>query len=70
MRGISENSPTRAMAEELDVEAMLEAPYRKGVRIHYSEALWYFILYSCVRVPDLFFSYNLIVLMQYGAFVF
>ncbi|KAL2715471.1 RNA-binding protein 39 isoform X4 [Vespula squamosa] len=25
-----ENSPTRAMAEELDVEAMLEAPYRKG----------------------------------------
>lgn len=70
MRGISENSPTRAMAEELDVEAMLEAPYRKGVRINYSEALWSFILYSCVRVPDLFFSYNLIVLMQYGAFVF
>ncbi|XP_076172195.1 RNA-binding protein 39-like protein Caper isoform X1 [Ptiloglossa arizonensis] len=30
MRGISESSPTRAMAEDLDVEAMLEAPYKKG----------------------------------------
>lgn len=31
MRGVSESSPTRAMAEDLDVEAMLEAPYKKGV---------------------------------------
>ncbi|XP_015122492.1 RNA-binding protein 39 isoform X1 [Diachasma alloeum] len=30
MRGISETSPSRTMAEDLDVEAMLEAPYRKG----------------------------------------
>ncbi|XP_012224618.1 RNA-binding protein 39 isoform X2 [Linepithema humile] len=30
MRGVSESSPTRAMAEDLDVEAMLEAPYKKG----------------------------------------
>ncbi|EFN77275.1 hypothetical protein EAI_12968 [Harpegnathos saltator] len=30
MRGVSESSPTCAMAEDLDVEAMLEAPYKKG----------------------------------------
>lgn len=35
MRGISESSPTRAMAEDLDVEAMLEAPYKKGVRLNF-----------------------------------
>lgn len=33
MRGVSESSPTRAMAEDLDVEAMLEAPYKKGVSL-------------------------------------
>ncbi|XP_046412568.1 RNA-binding protein 39 isoform X1 [Neodiprion virginianus] len=30
MRGISESSPNRTMAEDFDVEALLEAPYKKG----------------------------------------
>lgn len=45
MRGISESSPTRAMAEDLDVEAMLEAPYKKGVRLNF-----FFSLFLCVSV--------------------
>ena len=45
MRGISESSPTRAMAEDLDVEAMLEAPYKKGVRLNF-----FFSLILCVSV--------------------
>jgi len=42
MRGVSESSPTRVMAEDLDVEAMLEAPYKKGVSLVFLLTLYRF----------------------------
>lgn len=52
MRGVSESSPTRAMAEDLDVEAMLEAPYKKGVSPASPSALYRSLL-------SFFFSFSL-----------
>lgn len=52
MRDISESSPTRAMAEDLDVEAMLEAPYKKGVRLNFFSLL--LCLGLLLRDPDFF----------------
>lgn len=46
MRGISESSPTRAMAEDLDVEAMLEAPYKKGVRLNFFSLFFFLCVFS------------------------
>lgn len=56
MRGISESSPTRAMAEDLDVEAMLEAPYKKGVRLNFFSLFFSLcVLGLLLRDPDFFY---------------
>ena len=57
MRGISESSPTRAMAEDLDVEAMLEAPYKKGVRLNFFFLSFFFSVCFglLLRDPDFFY---------------